>query len=132
MLLNGKKFYKELEGYYQKENYEGAQKYLEEKEKELKCMVMPAAGLGCAACVNDEDEDGLTREAREWLIDRNQCIAIVTYEQARVFQNQEKWAESMKKYENAKALMERNFMTELSVYEALQKNMQSIQEKKEG
>ena len=41
-----KKFYKELQGYYEKENYEGAEKYLEEKSRELKCMVMPASGLG--------------------------------------------------------------------------------------
>ena len=41
-----KEFYKELEGYYQKENYEGAERYLEKQEKELKCMVMPASGLG--------------------------------------------------------------------------------------
>lgn len=46
MFLNGKKFYMELQGYYQKENYEGAEKYLEEKSRELKCMVMPASGLG--------------------------------------------------------------------------------------
>lgn len=132
MLLDGKKFYKDLDNYYQKENYEGAGKYLEEKEKELKCMVMPSAGLGCAACADNQDEDGFTGEAKEWIIDRNQCIAIVTYEQGRLLQNQEKWAESMKKYEDAKALMERNFMTELSVYDALKKNVQLIQAREEG
>ena len=129
---NGKKFYKELEGYYQKENYEGAERYLEKQEKELKCMVMPASGLGWAACEDTQDEDGLTKETREWLINRNQCIAVVTYEQGRIFQNQGKWEESIKKYKSAKALMERNFMTDLSMYEALQKNLQDIQEKKEG
>ena len=46
MFLNGKKFYKELQGYYEKETCGGAEKYLEEKSRELKCMVMPASGLG--------------------------------------------------------------------------------------
>ena len=46
MFLNGKKFYKELQGYYEKENCGGAEKYLEEKSRELKCMVMPASGFG--------------------------------------------------------------------------------------
>ena len=132
MFLNGKKFYMELQGYYQKENYEGAEKYLEEKSRELKCMVMPASGLGWASCPDTQDEDGLTKETREWLINRNQSIAVVTYEQARLFQNREEWAQSIKKYKDAKALMERNFMTELSIYEALLKNMELIQTQEEG
>ncbi len=132
MLLNGKKFYKELEGYYQKENYEGVREYLEEQEKNLKCVVMPAAGLGCAACAGDPDEEGLTNETREWIINRNQCIAIVTYEQGRLLQNQKKWTESIKKYEDAKALMERNYMTDLSIYDALKKNIQFIRMQEEG
>jgi hypothetical protein len=74
----------------------------------------------------------LTKETREWLINRNQSIAVVTYEQARLYQNQEKWAQSIKKYKDAKALMERNFMTELSIYEALLKNMELIQTQEEG
>lgn len=131
MLLDGKKFYKDLEGYYQRENYEGAAAYLAEKAQELKCMVMPAAGLGCAACVNDEDEDGFSTETREWVINRNQSIAVVTYEQGRLLQNQEKWAESMEKYNTAKGLMERNFMTELSIYDALKKNMECIRAREE-
>ena len=74
----------------------------------------------------------MTKETREWLINRNQSIAVVTYEQARLFQNQEKWEQSIKKYKDAKALMERNFMTELSIYEALLKNMELIQTQQEG
>ena len=74
----------------------------------------------------------MTKETREWLINRNQSIAVVTYEQARLFQNREEWAQSIKMYKDAKALMERNFMTELSIYEALLKNMELIQMQEEG
>ena len=74
----------------------------------------------------------MTKETREWLINRNQSIAVVTYEQARLFQNREEWAQSIKKYKDAKALMDRNFKTELSINQALLKNMELIQTKEEG
>ena len=47
-------------------------------------------------------------------------------------QNQKKWTESIKKYEDAKALMERNYMTDLSIYDALKKNIQFIRMQEEG
>lgn len=94
MLLNEKKFYRSISNYYDLENYNGAERFLEDKEQELR-----------------------------------QSIAVVMYEQGRLFQYLERWGESLAKYEEAKEIMEKNDMTDRSVYEALLENVKLVKEK---
>lgn len=44
MLLNTKRFYQSIRSYYDRRDYKGAKKFLEEKETELKYEVAPDFG----------------------------------------------------------------------------------------
>lgn len=128
MLLNKKKFYQEIANYYERDNYKGAEVFLADKEKELKLAVMPDPG--CFLCGNvDADEDGLAPVTKEWIKERNEAISIVNYEQGRIYQAMERWEESLRKYEDAKKLMERNNLTHENIYSALIENMKLVKEK---
>lgn len=124
MLLNQKKFYQDIAHYYEHDSYDGLKEYLESREKEMKQLVMPDPG--CVVCGGgDVDEDGIAAVTKSWIQERNHAIAIITYEQARLFEQWEKWGESINKYKDAQKMMERNGMTNLSMYDA---SIESIKE----
>ena len=130
MLLNQKKFYLDIANYYELDNYDGLRVYLENKEKEVKQSVMPDPG--CVMCGGaDVDQDGIAAVTKSWIQERNNAIAVIIYEQARLFEQWEKWEESESKYREAIQLMERSGMTNLSIYEASIDSIKSIEEEKE-
>ena len=130
MLLDQKKFYQDIASYYELDNYEDLQVYLDHKEQEVKQSAMPDPG-GVMCGGGDVDEDGIAAVTRNWIQERNHAIAVIIYEKARLLEKLEKWEECLAKYKEAVQMMERCKMTNLSIYEPAVDSIRSIEEEKE-
>jgi hypothetical protein len=118
MLLNQKTFFQSVSKYYETKDYSGAEGFLADTEKELKIAVMPDPG--CLMCGNvDVDEDGLAAVTKDWIRERNEAIAIVENEEGKLFETMGRQEESLKKYKDAKQLLERSSLTGKELYASL-------------
>lgn len=128
MLLDYEKFYKDVADYYKRQDLEGMEAFLAEKEREIKLAVMPSSGCSCC-CTEDVDEDGLTEVTRAWVQDRNDAAIAIFFEQGRLYQVLKRWEESLGKYEDVKERMERSNLTDNPMYETLLENMKAVKER---
>jgi hypothetical protein len=126
MLLNQKSFFQSLTNYLESKDYSGAGKFLADTEKELKIAVMPDPG--CLMCGNvDVDEDGIASVTKDWIRERNEAIAIVENEEGRLFETLGNTEESLKKYKDAKLLLERSNLTGKELYASLTESVGRIE-----
>ena len=97
MLLDQKKFYQDIASYYELDNYEDLQVYLDHKEQEVKQSAMPDPG--CVMCGGgDVDEDGIAAVTRNWIQERNHAIAVIIYEKASLKSVKNAWLNIKKPY----------------------------------
>lgn len=61
--------------------------------------------------------------------DRNQGVALVTYELGRVLRVQKEWKASLEKYLEAKKLMEETGMDVIEMYQALLEDIKLVESK---
>ncbi|MCD8198965.1 MAG: hypothetical protein LUD24_02090 [Phascolarctobacterium sp.] len=130
MILDLNEFNEAVSNYYDKGAYEDGLAYLASKEKEVKYGAVPQTG--CMTCGGGEprDKTGLTATERRWYTERNLTVATILYEQGRFYNALGDKEKYLKKYKEAKEMMERGIvkLVDKPLYETLVKELREVGE----